>query len=78
MILSTLQHITPPQHMGQALGMRLMTVSASSVAMPLLFGSFGSMIGVSALFWCTGLVAATGCRVAWTLQAPPPPPRHYH
>ena len=77
MILSTLQHITPPQHMGQALGMRLMTVSATSVTMPLLFGSFGSVIGVSALFWCAGLIAAAGSRVAWTLRATPQPPHKY-
>ena len=71
MILSTLQHITPPQRIGQALGMRLMTVSATSVTMPLLFGSFGAAIGVSALFWCAAIIAAAGGRVAWTLRASP-------
>lgn len=72
MILSTLQHITPPARMGQALGMRLMTVSGTSVAMPLLFGSFGTVIGVSALFWCAGAIAASGSRVAWGLRADAP------
>lgn len=74
-ILSLLQHITPAQHMGQALGMRLMTVSATSVAMPMLFGSFGALIGVSALFWSAGLIAATGSRIAWSLRTTAQPPR---
>lgn len=74
-ILSLLQHITPPERMGQALGLRLMTVSATSMTMPLLFGSFGALIGVSALFWCAGLIAASGSRIAWTLRSPAAPPQ---
>ena len=41
----------------------------------MLFGSFGALIGVSALFWSASLIAATGSRIAWSLQADPQPPR---
>jgi hypothetical protein len=44
--------------------------------MPMLFGSFGALIGVSALFWSAGLIAATGSRIAWSLRTTAQPPRH--
>jgi MFS family permease len=83
-VLSLLQQITPAERMGQALGLRLMTVSATSVVMPLLFGTSGAVVGVTALFWGAGAIALLGARVASSLgpaqaqaqapaQAPPPP-----
>ena len=41
MIMSLLHQITPAHSHGQALGLRLMAINASSVVMPLLFGSVG-------------------------------------
>ncbi|MDP3653718.1 MAG: MFS transporter [Rhodoferax sp.] len=70
MIMSTLHQITPPERHGEALGFRLMAINASSVVMPMLFGSVGTVIGVSALFWCVGLVVAAGARPAWLVRAP--------
>ena len=46
MIMSTLHQITPPHRQGEALGLRLMTINASSVMMPLLFGAAGALIVV--------------------------------
>jgi len=71
MIMSMLHQITPHTRHGEALGLRLMTLNASSVAMPLLFGSLGSVVGVSALFWAVGLVVGSGARIAWRLDVGP-------
>ncbi len=67
MVMSTLHQITPDARHGEALGLRLMTINASSVAMPMVFGSLGAVVGVSALFWSIGLVVAAGSRMAWRL-----------
>ena len=68
MLMSTLHQITPPSRQGEALGVRLMMVNASSVFMPMLFGLAGATIGVSGLFWCVSAVVTTGSRVAWGLR----------
>lgn len=68
MVMSTLHQITPDARHGEALGLRMMTINASSVAMPLLFGSVGAAVGVSALFWGVGLVVGLGSRLAFGLQ----------
>lgn len=69
MIMSTLHQITPHTRHGEALGLRLMAINASSVVMPLFFGSLGAVVGVSALFWFVGAVVGAGSRIAWQLQA---------
>ena len=68
MIMSTLHQITPAHRHGEALGLRLMTINASSVLMPLLFGAASSLVGVSAVFWTVGLSVAAGTRPAWRLR----------
>lgn len=68
MIISILHQITPEARHGEALGLRLMAINASSVAMPMLFGSVGAVVGVAAVFWATGLVVGLGSRIAWMLQ----------
>lgn len=68
MIMSTLHQITPPDRQGQAMALRLMTINASSVVMPLLFGTVGAAIGVASVFWAVGAVVGLGARAAWLLQ----------
>lgn len=68
MIMSTLHQITPPARHGEALGLRLMAINASSVLMPLLFGTAGAMVGVSVVFWTVGLTVGSGARLAWRLR----------
>lgn len=68
MVMSTLHQITPDARHGEALGLRLMTINASSVAMPMLFGSLGAVVGVSPLFWGVGLVVGLSARLALRLQ----------
>ena len=62
MVMSTLHHITPPERHGEALGLRLMTLNASSVAMPMLVGSVGALLGVAGPFWIVAAVLAAGVR----------------
>ena len=68
MIMSTLHQITPEARHGEALGLRLMAINASSVLMPLLFGTAGAFVGVSVVFWTVGLAVGSGARSAWRVR----------
>jgi MFS family permease len=68
MIMSTLHQITPDHRQGEALGLRIMTVNASSVIMPLIFGAAGAVAGVSVVFWVVGTCVASGIPQAWRLR----------
>ncbi len=72
MIMSTLHQITPEARHGEALGLRLMAINASSVLMPMLFGSAGALLGVSVVFWFVGLAVGAGSRLAWLLDPAKP------
>ncbi len=72
MVMSMLHQITPHSRHGEALGLRVMTLNASSVAMPMLFGAAGAVIGVAGLFWVIGGVVAAGTRSVWGLTVRPP------
>ncbi|HSV52833.1 MAG TPA: MFS transporter [Burkholderiaceae bacterium] len=69
MVMSTLHQITPEHRHGEALGLRLMAINASSVLMPVLFGTAGALIGISGVFWVTGAMVGAGARSAWYLRA---------
>jgi MFS family permease len=69
MIMSMLHQITPAARHGEALGLRLMAINASSVLMPVLFGTAGAVAGVAVVFWATGAVVGLGSRVAWQLKS---------
>lgn len=69
MVMSLLHQITPPHRHGEALGLRVMAINGSSVAMPLLFGSVGTVIGVSGLFWVVGALVGVGSGMARRLRA---------
>lgn len=64
MVMSLLHQVTPAHRQGEALGLRLMAINASSVMMPMMFGSAGALIGVSGLFWAVGAVSVLGARLA--------------
>lgn len=67
MVMSTLHQITPEHRHGEAVAIRLMAINASSVAMPMLFGIAGAVIGISGVFWTVGAVVAGGVRLAFAL-----------
>ena len=68
MIMSTLHQITPSHRQGEALGLRIMAVNASSVVMPLVFGAAGAVAGVSAVFWVIGAGVGSASPLAWRLR----------
>ena len=68
MIMSTLHQITPAHRQGEALGLRLMSINASSVLMPMLFGAAGAVAGVAPVFWVVGSVVGWGAQWAWRLR----------
>jgi MFS family permease len=68
MIMSTLHQITPSHRQGEALGLRIMAVNASSVVMPLVFGAAGAVAGVSAVFWVVGAGVGSASPLAWRLR----------
>jgi MFS family permease len=71
MVMSMLHQITPEARHGEALGLRLMTINASSVSMPVIFGALGAFIGVSGVFWFVGAVVGLGTRTALGLKVLP-------
>ena len=54
MIMSVLHQITPEARQGEAIGLRLMVINASSVAMAILFGYAGAALGVAVVFSAVG------------------------
>jgi predicted MFS family arabinose efflux permease len=68
MVMSMLHQITPEHRHGEAVGMRMMVINASSVAMPMLFGAAGAVVGVSAVFWTVAAVVGSGTRLALGLR----------
>ncbi|MCZ8285105.1 MAG: MFS transporter [Bacteroidia bacterium] len=68
MVMSMLHQITPEARHGEALGLRLMAINASSVVMPMLFGSAGALVGIAGVFWTTGVMVGAGSRAAWLLK----------
>ncbi|HEY1225867.1 MAG TPA: MFS transporter [Ramlibacter sp.] len=68
MVMSTLHQITPEHRHGQAVGLRLMAINASSVSMPMLFGAAGAVIGIAGVFWTVAAAVASGTRIAWGLR----------
>lgn len=68
MVMSTLHQITPESRHGEALGLRLMGINASSVLMPMVFGAAGTVIGIGGVFWCVSAVVGLGARSAYLLR----------
>ncbi|UUC95280.1 MULTISPECIES: MFS transporter [Comamonas] len=67
MVMSMIHQITPPERHGEALGLRMMAINGSSVLMPVLFGSLGTVVGVSALFWAVGGLVGVSSRLPWLI-----------
>jgi predicted MFS family arabinose efflux permease len=63
-VMSLLHSRSPQGRVGEALGLRSTIMHSSHVVLPLVFGAFGSVLGVGAMFWtmaalvCSGGVAA--------------------
>jgi len=68
MILTSLHQVTPEHRHGEALGLRMMTINASSIVMPMVFGTVGAAVGVAGVFWAVGATVVGGTRAAWGLR----------
>ena len=68
MVMSTLHQITPEHRHGEAVALRMMAINTSSVAMPMLFGLAGTVIGIGGVFWIAGAAVGLGTRLAWGLR----------
>jgi MFS family permease len=60
MVMSLLHTIAPAGRMGEAAGVRMSIINASTFAMPLLFGAVGSTLGLAPVFWTIGVALAGG------------------
>ncbi len=74
MVMSMLHQITPTDRHGEVLGLRLMAVNATGVAVPLLFGSISAWVGLTGVFWLVAAVVGSGSRSAWRLREVLPEP----
>jgi hypothetical protein len=54
----------------------MMAINASSVVMPVLFGTAGAVIGIAGVFWFAGAAVGSGARAAWRLRESLPLVRH--
>lgn len=68
MVMSALHQVTPPERQGEALGLRMMVINASSSVMPLLFGGVGALAGAASLFWAASAFAGGGSALARRLE----------
>ena len=76
MVMSMIHQITPQHRQGEALGLRMMAINGSSVVMPVLFGSIGTVVGVSALFWAVGAIVGGATRLPWLMGQQDLKPAH--
>ena len=72
MIMSVLHQITPTERHGEALALRAMAINASSVVMPILFGSVGALVGLAGVFWGVGAVVGVGARWGFAIHGAGP------
>jgi MFS family permease len=60
MVMSLLHSMAPAGRMGEAVGVRMSIINASTFAVPLFFGAVGSTIGIGPVFWLVGGALAGG------------------
>ena len=72
MLMSMLHQITPHERHGEAIGLRLMAINASSVAMPMLFGVAGAFLGSAGVFWSVAAWVGVSTRTALRLKVDSP------
>jgi MFS family permease len=60
MVMSLLHSLAPAGRMGEAVGVRMSVINASTFAIPLLFGAIGSSLGIGPVFWLVGAALAGG------------------
>ena len=59
-VMSLLHARAPDGRVGEALGLRTTIMNSSHVALPLVFGATGSVLGAQAMFWAMALLVGAG------------------
>jgi MFS family permease len=69
-VMSLLHSRSPEGRVGEALGLRTTVMNSSHVVLPLVFGAFGSVLGIGAMFWAMAALAGAGGSAAlrWRRQ----------
>jgi MFS family permease len=60
MVMALLHRHAPPGRMGEAAGVRMSLINSMAVAVPLMFGAFGSTFGLAPVLWSVGVCLTTG------------------
>ena len=60
MVMSLLHRHAPPGRIGEAVGVRMLLIQSSSVAVPLVFGALGASLGLAPVFWAIGAGLGAG------------------
>jgi predicted MFS family arabinose efflux permease len=67
-VMSLLHRLTPEGRVGEALGLRTTVINSSQVALPLVFGALGSVIGAGAAFGVMSALLAGGGAATLRIQ----------
>jgi predicted MFS family arabinose efflux permease len=59
-VMSLLHSRSPEGRVGEALGLRTTVMNSSHVVLPLVFGAFGSVLGIVAMCWAMAALAGAG------------------
>ena len=59
-IMSLVHSRSPEGRIGEALGLRMSIINSSQVALPLVFGAFGSVLGAGSMFWFMAALVGGG------------------
>ncbi len=68
LLLTNLSDESPTDKQGEAMGLRMMTYSATSVVMPIAFGLVGALLGQAVVLLITAGVAAAGAALSTRLE----------
>jgi MFS family permease len=59
-VMSLMHSRSPAGRVGEALGLRSTIIHSSQVVLPLVFGAFGSVLGIGAMFWTMAALVCGG------------------
>ena len=68
LLLTNLSDESPADKQGEAMGLRMMTYSATSVVMPIAFGVVGALLGQAVVLLITAGVAAAAAALSTRLE----------
>ena len=63
-MMSLVYLFSPPERIGEAIGLRIMALNLGKSVFPVLAGLLGNWIGAGSTIWCLAAFAASGCGYA--------------